>query len=70
MFSCVAKAARHGATGPPGLSAAGGGWGEPGMGVDGTKPIWGEVALGEGGRSTGWSAGDSVSTGGAGAGAT
>jgi hypothetical protein len=36
-------------------------------GVGGTKPIWGEVVWGEGGRVGGWSAGGSGSTGGAGA---
>src|ERR1017187_4381000 len=39
------------------------------MGVDGTKPIWGEVALGEGGRVDGWRAGGSGATGGVGVGA-
>src|ERR1035437_5825314 len=38
-------------------------------GSGGTKPIWGEVVWGEGGRDGGSSAGGSGSTGGAGAGA-
>src|ERR1035437_4619784 len=38
-------------------------------GVGGTKPIWGEVVWGEGGRDGGSSAGGSGSTAGAGAGA-
>src|ERR1019366_9415574 len=53
----------------PGLASAGAGWGGAAAGVDGTKPIWGEVVWGEGFRDGGSIAGVGGSTCGVGSGA-
>src|ERR1035438_9954636 len=47
-------------------NAEGAGWGGAGAGVDGTKPIWGEVVWGDGvrdGGPAGWTGGGAAEVG-------